>query len=158
MVSTLSWRPAHLPPTEHVEVEVSYGLATGTAAVGNHTVTVAERRFSCRKRTELEEQVAYKARVLTVKLSKRSDVLLRHKQHVHRCLRRNIPEGEYQVVLVHGRTGYLLVYDTAEEALGQAITSLVLEGNARIHAYWLEFYARVTKSSPGYCSRPTGGS
>jgi len=95
----LSWRPGHGASAQQVDVQMFDGLAAIRAGVDHQTVAIGQMLFFG-DLTGCQQQMAQQCCILLTTAVKRSHMLTRNHQNVHRSLRINVCKGVAVFVLV----------------------------------------------------------
>ena len=118
--TTLTRRPRHRAAAEDVQVDVEHRLPGVRVAVENRPVAPIGVTGSFRERRTPSHDLPDKAVIIGSELVEAGDMASRDDQHVRRCLRVDVLEGDDAVVLVDDGCGDLTRDDLAEQAVGHS--------------------------------------
>src|SRR6185437_12901094 len=110
-----AWRPGEGPAAEKMKVNMKHSLTGVGVGVDHGPIAARLYPFLSRYLGGHESHATDKRRVANV--GQRSYMLPRHDQHVDRCLRVDVPEGDAMLVLRDELRGNVPAHDSTEETV-----------------------------------------
>src|SRR5690606_9249328 len=142
---------------QQVQVDLEHGLAAVLVAVHDDAVTVFGEALLLRVARRGGGQPADHDRIVLADIVERGEVGLRHEQHVHRRLRRDVTERDQVLVLVDDVGRDLAADDPVEDGLAHVASFVAVIVGADPVRDWFRAVSRSrTRSAPTGRAAPTG--